>query len=77
MDIVITKNTLQPDSSIDTYVNLIDSINKPQDVHKIKTALFSIYLPKLLERQSFAQESTNYDYESAEDGVTAIILDTA
>ena len=46
-------------------------------VHKIKTTLFSISLPKLCEIQSLAQESTNYDYESAEYRVTAIILDTA
>ena len=38
--------------------------------------LFSISLPKLRELQSLAQESTNYDYESAEYRVTAIILDT-
>ena len=36
-----------------------------------------ISLPKLPELQSLAQESTNYDYESAEYRVTAIILDTA
>ena len=33
-------------------------------------------LPKLRELQSLAQEFTNYDYESAEYRVTAIILDT-
>ena len=44
---------------------------------KIKTALFSISLPKVRELQSQAQESTHYDYESAEYRVTAIILDTA
>ena len=48
-----------------------------QGVHKIKTTLFSISLPKLHELQSLTQESTNYDYESAEYRVTAIILDTA
>ena len=42
--------------------------------HKIKT---TISLPKLRELQSLALESTNYDYESAEYRVTAIILDTA
>ena len=45
--------------------------------NKIKTTLFSISLPKLRELQSLALESTNYDYESAEYGVTAIISDTA
>ena len=64
-------------ASIDTFVNLIDSIDQLQAVHKIKTTLFSISLPKLRELQSLAQESINYDYESAEYRVTAIILDTA
>ena len=58
-------------------VNLIDLIDQPQGVHKIKTTLFSISLPKLRELQLLALESTNYDYESAEYRVTAIILDTA
>ena len=70
------KRTPQLDSSIDCYVNLIDSIDQPQGVHKIKTMLFSISLSKLRELQSFAQESTKYDYESADYRVTAIILDT-
>ena len=71
------KKTPQLDSSIDTLVNLIDSIDQPQGVHKIKTTLFSISFPKLRELQSLALESTNYDYESAEYRVTAIILDTS
>ena len=70
------KRIPQLDSSIDTYVNLIDSIDQPQSVHKIKTMLFSISLPKLHELQLLAQESTNYDYESAEYRATAIVLDT-
>ena len=60
------KKTPQLDSSIDTLVNLIVSIDQPQGVHKIKATLFSISLPKLCELQSLALESTNYDYESAE-----------
>ena len=48
-----------------------------QGIHKIKTALFSISLPELRELQSLAQGSTNYNYESAEYRVTAIILNTA
>ena len=67
----------QLDSSIDTFINLIDSIDQPQGVHKIKTTLFSISLAELRELQSLALESTNYEYESAEYRVTAIILDTA
>ena len=73
----LQQKTPQLDSSIDTFINLIDSIDQPQGVHKIKTTLFSILLPKLRELQSLALESTNYDYESAEYRVTAIILDTA
>ena len=75
MDIdITTTKTPQLDSSRDTFVNLIDSIDQPQGVHKIKTTLFSISLPKLRELLSLAQESTIYDYESAEYRVTAIIL---
>ena len=73
----LQQKTPQLDSSIDTFINLIDSIDQPQGVHKIKTTLFSILVPKLRELQSLALESTNYDYESAEYRVTAIILDTA
>ena len=52
-------------------------MDQPQSVHKIKTTLFYISLPKLGELQSLTQESTNYDYESAEYRVTVIILDMA
>ena len=68
------KNSSARFEHIDTSVNLIDSIDQKQGVHKIKTTLFSISLPKLRELQSLALESTNYDYESAEYRVTAIIL---
>ena len=45
MDISITrKKTPQLNSSMDTFVNLSDSIDQRQGVHKIKTALFSISL---------------------------------
>ena len=71
------KKAPQLDSSRDTFVNLIDLIDQPQGVHKIKTTLFSISLPKLRELQSVALEFTNYDYESAEYRVTVIIPDTA
>ena len=54
----------QLDSSIDTKVNLIDLIDQPKGVHKIKTTLLSISLPKVRELQLLALESTNYDYES-------------
>ena len=64
------------DSSLDTSVNLIDSVDQPQGVHKNKTTLFSITLPTLRELQSLALESTNYDYESAEYRVAAVILDS-
>ena len=42
MDIGITTKTPQLDSSIYTFINLI----QPQGVHKIETTLFSISLPK-------------------------------
>ena len=71
------KKAPQLDSSIDTFINLIDSIDQPQGVHGIKTIPFSISLPKLRELQSLALESTNYDNESAEYRVKAIILDTS
>ena len=45
------KRTPQLNSSIDTYVNLIDSIDQQQGVHKIKTMIFSISLSKLHELQ--------------------------
>ena len=79
MDIGIIKKTTthQLDSSIDTFIDLINLIDQPQGVHRIKTTIFSISLPKLRELQSLGLESTNYDYESAEYRVTAIILDTA
>ena len=67
----LQQKTPQPDLSIDTLVNLIDSRDQPQGVHKMK---ISISLPQL---QSLALEYTHYDYESAEYRVTAIILDTA
>ena len=69
-----SRKTLQLDSSIEAHVNLIDSIDQPQSIHKIKTALSSIFLPKLRELLLLAQESTNYVYESAE--YRALILDT-
>ena len=73
----LQQKTPQLDSSKDTLFSLIDSIDQPQGVHKIKPTLFSISLSKLRELESLAQESTNYDYESAEYRVTAIKLDTA
>ena len=45
----LQQKTPQLDSSIDTFVNLIDSIEQPQSIHKIETTLFSIPLPKLRE----------------------------
>ena len=41
MDIGVITKTPQLESSIDTYFSVIDSIDRPQGVHKIKTALFS------------------------------------
>ena len=74
---ITTKKPPQLDSSLDTFINFIDSIDQPQGVHKINTTLFSISLPKLCELQSLGLEFTKYEYESAEYRVIAIILDTA
>ena len=69
------QKTPQLDSSIDTFVNLIDSIDLPQGVHKIKTTLFSIPFPKLRELQSFAQEPQTMTMNLL--SIEQIILDTA
>ena len=53
------------------------SISLISSVYKIKTTLFFIFIQKLREVQSLAQESTNYGYKSAEYRVIAISLDTA
>ena len=74
---LVQLKTPQLDSSINTFINVIYSIDQPQGVHKIKTTLLSTSLPKLHELQSVALESANYDSESAEYRVTAIVLDTA
>ena len=41
------ENTPQPNSSIDAVIALIDVIDQPKGVHKIKTHLFSMSLPQL------------------------------
>ena len=57
----------QPDSSIDNFIdNFIDSVDQPQGVHKIKTTLFSIFLPKLCKLQSLALESMTMNLLSIE-----------
>ena len=69
------KRAPQPDVAMSTLVDLVDMIEKPEDVHKINTKLFSISFPQLCGLQELALESTNFDYSSAEYRVTAIILD--
>ena len=64
-------------SVISTLIDLVDMIEKPKDVHKINTKLFSISFLQLHGLQELALESTNFDYSSAEYTVTAIILDIA
>ena len=71
------KRTPQPDVTMSTLVDLVDMIEKPEGVHKIKTKLFSISFPQLRHLQELALESTNFDYSSAQYRVTAIILDIA
>ena len=60
-----------------TLVDLVDMIEKPEDVHKINTKLFSISFPQLCCIQKLDLESTNFDYSSAEYRVIAIILNIA
>ena len=69
------KNASQPESSIDALITLIDMIEQPEGVHKIKTHLFSMSLPQLSSLQEIALESTNTDFSSAEYRVASIILD--
>ena len=54
------------DVTMSTLVGLVDMIEKPKDVHKINTKLFSISFPQLRCLQELALESTNFDYSSAE-----------
>ena len=62
---------------MNTLVDLVDTIEKPEGVHKINTKLFSVSFPQLRCLQELALESTNFDYSSAEYRATAIILDIA
>ena len=62
---------------MNTLVDLVDMIENPEGVHKIKTKLFSVSFPQLCCLQELALESTNFDYSSAEYRVIAIILDIA
>ena len=73
------KRAPQPDVTMCTFVDLVDMTEKPEGVHTINTKLssFSISFPQLHCLQEFALESTNFDYSSAENRVTAIILDIA
>ena len=43
--LALQQKTPQLDSSIDTFISLIYSIDQPQGVYKIRTTLFSISLP--------------------------------
>ena len=65
----------QPESSTDALITLIDMIDQPEGVHKIKTHLFSMSLPQPSSLQEVALESTNTDFSSAEYRMTSIILD--
>ena len=65
----------QSKSSIDALITLVDMIDQPEGVHKIKTHLFSISFLQLSSLQEIALEYTNTDFSSAEYRVTSIILD--
>ena len=72
------KTNPQLDSSINTFVSLIDSIDQTARCSQNQNNTILYFPPKIIrELQSLAQESTNYDYESTEYRVTAISLDTA
>ena len=60
-----------------TLVDPVDMIEKAEGVHNIITKLFSVSFSQLRSLQELALESTNFDYSSAEYGVTTIILDIA
>ena len=60
-----------------TLVDLVVMIEKPEDVHKINTKLFSVSFKQLHCLQELALEATNFEYSSAEYRVTAIILNIA
>ena len=69
------KRAPQPDVTMSTLVDLVDTIEKPAGVHKINTKLLSISFPQFHSLQELALESTNFYYSSAEYRATAIILD--
>ena len=60
------KKAPQPESSKDVLITLIDMIDQPEVVHKIKTYLFSISLSQFSSLQEIALESANTDFSSAE-----------
>ena len=72
-----SKRAHQPDVTMSSLVDLVDMIEKPEDVQKINTKLFSISFLQLGCLQELALKSTNFDYSSAEYRVIAIILDIA
>ena len=53
----------QPESSKHTLITIIDMIDQPEGVHKIKTHLFSISLPQFSSLKKIALESTNTDFQ--------------
>ena len=48
------KKAPQPESNTDALITLIDMIDQPEGVHKIKTHLFSMSLPQLSSLQEIA-----------------------
>ena len=60
---------------MNTLVDRVDMIEKPEGVHNINTKLFSISFPQLRSLRKLILELTNYDCSSAEYRVTAVILD--
>ena len=62
---------------MNTLVDLVDTIDQPEGVHKINTILLSVSFPQLRVLQELALESGKYDFFSAEYREVAIILDIA
>ena len=69
------KKAPKPKSSIDALITLIDMIDQPKGVHKIKTHLFSMSLPQLSSLQEIADKKSVFVDSKAEYRVTSIILD--
>ena len=67
----------QPESSMNTLVDLLDMIDQPECEHKINSILFSVSFLQLRVLQKLALKSDSYDFSSAEYRVVTITSDIA